>query len=145
MILVLAIVLAIIWIIFKLMKRSVDPEKSSDEFLRKVSSLTISPGKSVQIVTLIDKAYLLGVSDNSVNLITEIEDPELIQAMNLYADKNGKVERPRSFEDVLELFMPKKKKNESKTQKRTNAFEDGASRQILDSLKRQSQRLEGRE
>ena len=43
MILVLAIVLAIIWIIFKLMKMSVDPEKSNDEFLRKVSSLTISP------------------------------------------------------------------------------------------------------
>ena len=52
---------------------------------------------------------------------------------------------PEVFKDVLELFMPKKKKNESKTQKRTNAFEDGASRQILDSLKRQSQRLEGRE
>ncbi|MBO7638494.1 MAG: flagellar biosynthetic protein FliO, partial [Treponema sp.] len=113
MILVLGIVLAIVLIIFKLMKRSTDPGNSTDEFLRKVSSLTISPGKSVQIVTLIDKAYLLGVSDNSVNLITEIEDPELIQAMNLYADKNGRVERPKSFEDVLELFMPKKKKKEN--------------------------------
>ena len=142
MILVLAIVLAIIWIIFKLMKRSVDPDKSTDEFLRKVSSLTISPGKSIQIVTLIDKAYLLGVSDNSVNLITEIDDPELIQAMNLYADKNAKVERPKSFEDVLELFMPKKKKNEVNKSKNANAFEDGAARQILDSLKKQSQRLE---
>ena len=145
MILVLAIVLAIIWIIFKLMKRSVDPEKSSDEFLRKVSSITISPGKSVQIITLIDKAYLLGVSDNSVNLITEIDDPELIQAMNLYADKNAKVDKPKSFEDVLELFMPKKKKNVTKNTKNANAFEDGAARQILDSLKKQSQRLEGRE
>ncbi|MBP5451313.1 MAG: flagellar biosynthetic protein FliO [Treponema sp.] len=142
MILVLGIVLAIVWIIFKLMKRSTDPGNSTDEFLRKVSSLTISPGKSVQIVTLIDKAYLLGVSDNSVNLITEIEDPELIQAMNLYADKNGRVERPKLFEDVLELFMPKKKKKEINNFRNTNAFEDGASRQILDSLKKQSQRLE---
>lgn len=142
MILVLGIVLAIIWIIFKLMKRSSDPGNSTDEFLRKVSSLTISPGKSVQIVTLIDKAYMLGVSDNSVNLITEIEDPELIQAMNLYADKNGRVERPKSFEDVLELFMPKKKKKESSNLRNVNAFEDGASRQILDSLKKQSQRLD---
>lgn len=142
MILVLAIVLAIVWIIFKLLKRSSDTDKSSDEFLRKVSSLTISPGKSIQIVTLIDKAYLLGVSDNSVNLITEIEDPELIQAMNLYADKNAKVEKPKSFEEVLELFMPKKKKNEFNKSRNANAFEDGAARQILDSLKKQSQRLE---
>ncbi|MBO4319836.1 MAG: flagellar biosynthetic protein FliO [Treponema sp.] len=142
MILVLGIVLAIIWIIFKLMKRSSDTDKSNDEFLRKVSSITISPGKSVQIITLIDKAYLLGVSDNSVNLITEIDDPELIQAMNLYADKNGRVERPRNFEEVLELFMPKKKKNTVNNSRNTNAFEDGAARQILDSLKKQSQRLE---
>ena len=43
MILVLGIVLAIIWIIFKLMKKSSDTDKSNDEFLRKVSSITISP------------------------------------------------------------------------------------------------------
>ena len=69
----------------------------------------------------------------------------MIQAMNLYADKNAKVEKPKSFEDVLELFMPKKKKNEQKNKRTANAFEDGAARQILDSLKKQSQRLEGRE
>ncbi|MBR6079956.1 MAG: flagellar biosynthetic protein FliO [Treponema sp.] len=137
MILVLAIVLAIIWIIFKLLQKSTGGKSSEDKFLRKVSSITVSPGKSVQVVTLVDRAFLIGVADNSVNLLTEITDPELISAMNLYADRNVGSSKPKNFSEVLEIFMPKKKGQATKK----NVFEDGAAQQILKSLKKQSDRM----
>ncbi len=137
MVIVLAIVLAIVWIIFKLLQKSSGGSSvSEDKFLRKVSSLTVSPGKSVQVVTLVDKAFLIGVSDNSINLISEITDPELISAMNLYADKNSTTSRPKNFSEVLEIFMPKKGNGIKK-----NVFEDETSNQILDSLRKKSDRI----
>ena len=138
MIIVLAIIIAIIWIIFKLLQKSTGRGSSSeDKFLRKVSSITVSPGKTVQVVTLVDRAFLIGVADNSVNLLCEIDDPELISAMNLYADKNGGSSKPKNFSEVLEIFMPKKKGANVKK----NVFDDGAAQQVLNSLKRQSDRM----
>ena len=147
MILVLAIVLAIIWIIFKLLQKSTGGGGSDDDqFLRRVAHITVAPGKSVQVVTLVDRAFLIGVADDSINLIAELDDDEMINAMNLYADQHSATSRPRNFSEVLELFMPKKKNQRfsSDMRKSKNVFEDGASRQILDSLKKKSDRL-GRE
>lgn len=109
MVLMLAIVVAAIYFIFRLMKKSIEPGKEDDPFLRKVSSITLSPGKTVQIVTLVDKAYMLGVSDNTVSLIDKIDDAELINAMNLNADKNSTTKHPKTFSEILEIFMPSKK------------------------------------
>ena len=143
MIVVLAVVLALIYLLTRLMKRSIAPGVEDDQFLRKVASITLSPGKTVQVVTLIDKAYLVGVSDGGISLLAEITDHELIDAMNLYADKQGNTGRPRNFAEVLELFMPRQpaaQKNTAPVNK--NVFADGASEQILESLKKQGERLQ---
>lgn len=106
MIFALAVVIGISWGIFHFLKKSIKSENDSDPFLRKVSQLTLSPGKSVQVITLQDNAFLIGVSDEQINLIGKIEDKELVNAMNLYSDTNSKVEKPRSFREILDIFMP---------------------------------------
>ena len=106
MVVVLFIVLACIYGVFFLFKKNARVASSSDPFLRRVSSISLSPGKSVQVVTLLDKAYIVGVTDNSINLIGQVDDKELVDSMNLYADKNEKTAKPRTFADVLDLFMP---------------------------------------
>ncbi len=106
MIIVLLVVLACIYGVFFLFKKNARVANSSDPFLRRVSSISLSPGKSVQIVTLLDKAYLIGVTDNSINLLGQVDDKELVDSMNLYADKNDNTSKPRTFADVLDLFMP---------------------------------------
>ena len=109
-------------------------ESDEDEpFLRKVSSVSLAPGKSVQIVTLVDKGFIVGVSEDSVNLISEINDKELIDAMNLYSDKKKQTQKPRSFADVLEIFMPRKKD--------TNIYDD-SSKKFTDMLNKQRDRLQ---
>ncbi len=141
MILVLAFIVILIYLLFRFMKKSVSPELSRDEkFLRRVASVSVGPGKSVQIVTLWDKAYLVGVSDNNVNLIKELEDKELINAMNLYADKTDKVSRPKSFEEILEIFMPnlnKEKKNATNEENSSVSTDD-----LIASLKKKHMQSE---
>lgn len=106
MIFSLAVVVGITWLIFYLMKRTMKTGNDNDPFLRRVSQLTLSPGKSVQIITLQDSAFLIGVSDENISLLGKVDDKELVNAMNLYADKNDNVSKPRSFREILDIFMP---------------------------------------
>ena len=106
MIFALAVVIGIAYVVFHLMKKTMKTGNDNDPFLRRVSQLTLSPGKSVQVITLQDSAFLIGVSDENINLIGKVDDKELVNAMNLYADKNENVSKPRSFREILDIFMP---------------------------------------
>lgn len=107
MIIVLALVVACIYGVMWFMKKSMRVEPVTDDpFLRKVSSVDLAVGKSVQIVTLLDHAYIVGVADGSVSLLGTVDDKELVDAMNLYADEHQNVKKPRSFSDILDIFMP---------------------------------------
>lgn len=138
MVLFLAVVVACIFFVFRFMKKTMAVPDNDDMFMRIVSTLNLSPSKSVQIVTLTDKyAFLIGVSDDSVNLISQIDDQELIQAMNLYSDKQKKTKKPKNFADILDIFMPNGPRDgenvmsESKTkitdmlEKQRNKFNNG--------------------
>lgn len=135
MILVLAIVIAIIYLFFKLLKKNGDASDTGDQFLRRVASVSVAPGKSVQVVTLIDEAFLIGVSDNSVNLISKVEDKELVQAMNLYADQHAGTKKPVNFAEVLNMFMGKKSES-------SETVYDNSTEQVLDMLQKQGKRLD---
>lgn len=133
LILIVACIYGVMWFMKKSMKLDTPNE---DPFLRKIASINLAVGKTAQIITLIDKAYILGVSDNSVNLIAEIKDSELINAMNLYADENQSTKKPRTFSDILNIFMPGGPKNE----KDKDVF--NSSRQKLNELlKKQKDRV----
>ncbi len=111
MIVVLALVIAALYGIMIFFKKKNNPAQSDDDFLRRVSSLNLSPGKSIEIVTLIDQGFILGVTDNNINLIAEIKDKELLSALNLNFDKKKNTKKPMNFNDVLEMFMPRRNQN----------------------------------
>jgi len=112
MILVLVLVIACIYGIVWLLKKSLRPGAENDPYLKKTASITLAPGKTVQIVTLQDKAYLLGVSDSSITLISEIEDKELIDAMNLNAPVGGNGKKPADFASLLASLTGSAKRTE---------------------------------
>ena len=121
MIFVLIAVVVCIYFVMNFMRKkmgggSIDGD---DMFLRKVAQVSLAPGKSVQIVTLLERAYLIGVTDNSIDLIGEITDKELVDAMNLNADKSQKNARARNFSDVLAMFL--NPKNPGATEGERNA------------------------
>lgn len=138
MIFVLVLVVACIYGVFWLFKKSVRKTENDDPFLRNVSSLTFGPGKSIQIVTLQENAFVVGVTDQNINLIGKIEDKELVNAMNLYADKKENVSKPKTFSEILDIFTGfSNKKNEKES------FEKDISEDAVELIKEQNKRLDG--
>ena len=129
MILVLLVVIGCIYAVFYFVKKTTNLTNETDAFLKKGASIPLSPGKSVQVVTLQNHCYILGVSDSSVQLISELDDKDLIDAMNLEADKesSGSV---KDFASLLASAMGLKKKT----------FEESVSSSV-ENMQTQSNRL----
>lgn len=108
MIIVLIIVVGLIYGVLWFIKKKTNVIKTDDEYLRRAAYINIAPGKSVEVITLIDKAYLIGVTEDNITMLGEIHDDELIKAMNLSADKKNNTKKPTTFADVLDMFLVKK-------------------------------------
>ena len=135
MIFVLIVVVACIYLVMSFMKEKLGGSVADDDtFLRKVAQVTIAPGKTVQIVTLLEHAYLIGVTDNSIDLLGEITDKELVDAMNLNADKKQNAARARNFEEILSLFLNPKSSNATEGERK-------ASSSITDFFKSQKEKF----
>lgn len=113
MIVMLIIVIALIYGVLWFIKRKTNIVKTEDDYLRRAAYINIAPGKTVEVITLIDKAYLIGVTEDNISLLGEIDDKELIQAMNLSADKKNQTKKPANFTEVLDMFLVKNNKNKN--------------------------------
>ena len=143
MIVILIFLVVCVYIVMRFMRSSGFVPADDDPFLRRVASISISVGKSVQIVTLLEHAYLIGVTDSSINLLGEIEDKELVNALNLYADKTALRSKARNFSDVLSLFMTSKTTTEKNTV--SDSVFSGTSKSMSDFIKSQRERINGGE
>ena len=108
MIVVLVIVVGLIYGTLWFIKKKTNVVKTDDEYLRRAAWINIAPGKTVEVISLIDKAYLIGVTEDSITMLGEIQDEELIKAMNITADKKNNTRKPTTFSDVLDMFLVKK-------------------------------------
>lgn len=111
LILSLVVVCALIYGVLYFIRHSKQFTAGDDPFLKNVASLPLAPNKTLYIVTLIDKAYLIGASDASLSLIAEITDKELIDAMNLHAAQTAGPKQ--SFSSLLQTFFPAAKPKEA--------------------------------
>ena len=113
MIVTLIIVVALIYGVLWFVKKKTNVVKTDDEYLRRVAYINIAPGKTIEVITLIDKAYLIGVTEDSITMLGEIDDDELIKAMNLTADKKTNIKKATSFSEVLDMFLIKGNKQKN--------------------------------
>jgi flagellar protein FliO/FliZ len=140
-VIVLAIVCAAIYGVVWLLKKTTVVNAANDPYLKSVSSITVAPNKTIQVVTIGGKGYLVGVSDQSINLIDEIEDRELIDAMNLEADRKASAP-PASFASVISSFLPTGKNHDASAEK-TEALAPETSSIGAEMIRRQRERLSG--
>ena len=108
MIVVLVIVIGLIYGVLWFIKKKTNVVKTDDDYLRRAAYINIAPGKTIEVITLIDKAYLIGVTEDNITMLGEIDDKELISAMNITADKKNNTKKPATFADVLDMFLVKK-------------------------------------
>ena len=69
MIAALIIVVALIWGVLWFIKKKTNVVKTDDDYLRRAAYINIAPGKTVEVITLIDKAYLIGVTEDNITLL----------------------------------------------------------------------------
>lgn len=106
MILVLALVLGAIYGIYRLMRRMVRPQQTEDSAVKILSSAGLGPGKKLHVVSLGEKAYLIGVTDSSVSLIAEIQDKEFVDSLALKASLAPEKAGARAdFSDILGALL----------------------------------------
>ena len=118
MILVLAVVIALIYFFFAFLKKTTGVGNVSDPYLKKVASLPLGPGKSVHVITLKDKAYIIGAGESSINLIAEVEDKELVDAMNLHAPVSSDKKGSLRFSELLGKISTGVLKNDVRKEKK---------------------------
>ena len=104
-VLVLAIVCALVYGVLWMLKKGTRLSAARDPYLKAVSSVPLTPSASVHVVTVGSQAFVLGVTDRAVSLIGEVSDAELVDAMNLQADKQN-TEPVGPFSHVLAKFFP---------------------------------------
>lgn len=104
MMLVLGLVIAAIYGIYVLLKRSVRPKAADDSYLRVLAATNLAAGRSLHVVSLGDKAWLVGSTDTSVGLISEIQDKELIDALALRAAEAPQTPRKDFASMLIELL-----------------------------------------
>lgn len=121
MIFVLIGIIALIYAFVWALRKFSTPKAKEDLYLKEVANLTLSPGKSVRVISLKDKAYIIGVTDSSINLITEVQDKELIDAMNLNAEQSAN-EKPKDFSTMLSMFSGTSSNAESFLRQRREKF-----------------------
>jgi flagellar protein FliO/FliZ len=111
MVVVLALVVAAIYGIYRLMRRASRPKEADDSSLKLLASRSLGPGKAVHVLGLGSKAYLVGAADSSVSLIAQLDDKEFIDALVLQAaQKPPQAGSARDFGELLSSLLGSKRK-----------------------------------
>ncbi|MCL2244220.1 MAG: flagellar biosynthetic protein FliO [Treponema sp.] len=105
MVLTLALVAVAIYGVVILIRRSGKKTTASDPFLKILANTHLGSNRYAHIVSVGSKAWLLGSSDGGVNLIGEIEDKDIINAMLLEESKKSSSSQASArFPDFLSIL-----------------------------------------
>ena len=103
MVLVLALAALAIYGVVFFMKRLARPQERRDPYLKLLARVPLSNDSYAAVLSLGAKAWLVGGGSGSVNLITEIDDPESIEAMLIEDTQRMEIEE-RRFVDFRTLL-----------------------------------------
>jgi flagellar protein FliO/FliZ len=141
---VLALVCAGIYGVVYLLKKSTKVDVGNDPFLKSVATLSVGPNRSIQVVTLGERAYMVGVTEHAVNLLAEVTDKEVIDAMNLEVGKKIPVPGGNFAALMSRLLAKKNTASGSGVAPASTGSEDGGSAfATTDFLRKQRERLNG--
>jgi flagellar protein FliO/FliZ len=100
MVLILAAVIGVIYGIFHLLKKSGNPKFQETRLIRLLSSKTLTGARALHLVEVGNQIFLIGTSESSVNLVSEIQDKETVDGLKLQAANIDGTEK-RSFSTLV--------------------------------------------
>lgn len=93
-----ALIIFLMLIVFYVLKRFYQPafgSANSSGVMRIYGQLQIQPRKTIYIVRVLNKVLVIGASENSLTVLSEINDQEIIKALDeIYVSgerRNGKI------------------------------------------------------
>lgn len=100
---ILAIFIGIAFFVFKwIEKRRHTLLTDENAVIKVLKTTTVSPNKSLQLVEIGKKVYILGLSDQNISLINIIEDPiEIDSVRELCKEDITEQGQNKSFKDIL--------------------------------------------
>jgi len=104
MVLVLALAAAAVYGVVFFIKRSSKQTALSDPFLKILASVQLGSNRYAHVVSVGSKAWLLGSSDGGVNLIGEIDDKDIINAMLLEDSRKSEQTASGNFLDFASML-----------------------------------------
>lgn len=107
MVVVLAVILAAIYGLYVLLRRKAVQTQNEDPFIRVIGAVPLAPGRSVHVVSVGSRAWLVGSGEGTVSLLTELDDKDVIEAMVKRAEENPKQYRG-DFSSILAAMVPNK-------------------------------------
>jgi len=114
MFLVLGLVLLSLYGLYVFLKRKAKRPIQEDPFIKHLGVTQIAPGKSVHVLSLGSKAWLLGVSDTAITMLAELDDKELIDAMVVKAQEAPPEIQATDFRSIfIKMFPGVQKKPEN--------------------------------
>jgi flagellar protein FliO/FliZ len=103
MLLVLALCAAAVYGIVFFIKRSSKQTVTKDPFLKILATAHLGANRYAHIVSVGSKAWILGSSDGGVNLIGEVDDKDIIDAM-LLEDSRKSANQQGRFPDFMSML-----------------------------------------
>ncbi len=100
MVLVLGAVIGVIYVIFYFLKRRGSAKLQDNELFSIISTQSITNNRTLHLVQVGNQFFLVGSSEQSVALISEIEDKETIDEIRLRMS-NIKSSEKRSFKNIF--------------------------------------------
>jgi flagellar protein FliO/FliZ len=106
----LAIVLALLIMVMKFLNRK-NAKYQNNTLVRNIGGISVGAQKSVQLVHIADRVFVVGVGDE-VNLLKEIENPdEVKQLLAIFDERQGISSTTPYIADLLNKFKQNKTKN----------------------------------
>ncbi|MDR0486840.1 MAG: flagellar biosynthetic protein FliO [Treponema sp.] len=104
MVLTLALVAAAVYGIVFLIKKTSGKNDTKDPFLKVLATAQLGSNRYAHVVSVGSKAWLLGSSDGGVNLIGEIEDRDILNAMLLEDSRKSASATNGRFPDFMAIL-----------------------------------------
>ena len=73
---------------------------------RVLENLPLGPNRSVCVVKIAGRVFLLGVTENNITLLSEITDDEEIETLQENAPENGFVKDFGTFSELVQKLQP---------------------------------------
>jgi flagellar protein FliO/FliZ len=94
------------YLFYRFFSRKKEGSQNTTDYITVLSSTPLAVGKQLQVVQVFNRVYILGVGENSINLITEVTDQNLIAQMRSDASKRLP---SLSFKEQILKFIHKMK------------------------------------